>query len=98
MNRRPILPMFVEIQTISKEILESIQHKPKKCMKTQLLAIFMMLCVAGYAQTTLKGRVTDEKDQSLPGVNILIKGTFDSLSVWTASSFLIFGIVMMIRS
>ena len=30
--------------------------------------------------------------------NILMKGTFDSLSVWSASSFLIFGVIMMIRS
>lgn len=44
-------------------------------MKTQLLAIFMMLCVAGYSQSALTGRITDEQDQPLPGVNILIKGT-----------------------
>jgi hypothetical protein len=29
--------------------------------------------------------------------NILIKGTFDTLSVWTASSFLIFGVLMMVK-
>lgn len=30
--------------------------------------------------------------------NILLKGTFDTLSVWSASSFLIFGVVMMVKS
>jgi hypothetical protein len=29
--------------------------------------------------------------------NILIKGAFDTLSVWTASSFLIFGVLMMVK-
>lgn len=44
-------------------------------MKTKLLAFFMMLSAASYAQGLVQGRVTDENDQALPGVNILIKGT-----------------------
>lgn len=44
-------------------------------MKSKLLAFVMLLSLAGYGQNTLKGRVTDENDQGLPGVNVLIKGT-----------------------
>lgn len=35
----------------------------------------MALSVVGYAQNAVSGRVTDETDQGLPGVNVLIKGT-----------------------
>lgn len=44
-------------------------------MKSKLLALLMLLSLAGYGQSALKGRVTDENDQGLPGVNVLIKGT-----------------------
>ncbi|HEY9044890.1 MAG TPA: TonB-dependent receptor [Ohtaekwangia sp.] len=44
-------------------------------MKTKLLALLMTLSLVGYGQSLLKGRVTDENDQPLPGVNVLIKGT-----------------------
>lgn len=44
-------------------------------MKSKLLALLMLLSLASYGQSALKGRVTDENDQSLPGVNVLIKGT-----------------------
>jgi TonB-linked SusC/RagA family outer membrane protein len=45
-------------------------------MKTKLLALFfMMLSLAAHGQTLIKGQVTDETGQALPGVNVLIKGT-----------------------
>ncbi|WP_333819023.1 SusC/RagA family TonB-linked outer membrane protein, partial [Ohtaekwangia sp.] len=44
-------------------------------MKTKLLALLMTLSLVGYGQSLLKGRVTDENDQPLPGVNVLVKGT-----------------------
>lgn len=45
-------------------------------MKTKLLALFfLMLSLASYGQTALRGQVTDESGQALPGVNVLIKGT-----------------------
>lgn len=44
-------------------------------MKSKLLALLMLLSLAGYGQSQLKGRITDENDQGLPGVNVLIKGT-----------------------
>src|SRR5688572_26627601 len=44
-------------------------------MKTNLLALLLTLSLASYGQGSVKGRVTDENDQALPGVNVLIKGT-----------------------
>jgi TonB-dependent starch-binding outer membrane protein SusC len=44
-------------------------------MKAKLLLLFMMLSFASYAQINIQGRVTDENDQALPGVNVLVKGT-----------------------
>ncbi|MBT1687965.1 SusC/RagA family TonB-linked outer membrane protein [Dawidia soli] len=44
-------------------------------MKAKLLAILLMLSLVGYGQSPVRGRVTDENDQPLPGVNVLIKGT-----------------------
>ncbi len=44
-------------------------------MKTKLLALLMLLSLASQAQTLIKGKVTDENNQLLPGVNIIVKGT-----------------------
>jgi TonB-dependent starch-binding outer membrane protein SusC len=44
-------------------------------MKVKLLALLMVLSVVSYAQNAVSGRVTDENDQGLPGVNVLIKGS-----------------------
>jgi TonB-linked SusC/RagA family outer membrane protein len=44
-------------------------------MKKNLLAFLMLLSLASYGQSLVSGRVTDENDQGLPGVNVLIKGT-----------------------
>lgn len=44
-------------------------------MKAKLLTLLMLLSVAGYGQNLVTGKVTDEKGQSLPGVNISVKGT-----------------------
>ncbi|MBT1711894.1 TonB-dependent receptor [Fulvivirgaceae bacterium PWU5] len=44
-------------------------------MKANLLALLMMLSLVGYGQSPVGGRVVDENDQPLPGVNVLIKGT-----------------------
>lgn len=44
-------------------------------MKRQLLVFLMFLSAASYGQTTLTGRVTDDKNEPLPGVSLLIKGT-----------------------
>jgi TonB-linked SusC/RagA family outer membrane protein len=44
-------------------------------MKAKLLALLMMLSLVTYGQNPVRGRVTDENDQPLPGVNVLIKGS-----------------------
>lgn len=43
------------------------------------LSIFILLFTAlsANAQTQISGKVTDQKGQSIPGVNVYIKGTFD---------------------
>lgn len=42
-----------------------------------LLSAFLMLflCSSSFAQSLLKGRVTDEKGDGMPGVNIIVKNT-----------------------
>ncbi|MFZ6013338.1 MAG: carboxypeptidase-like regulatory domain-containing protein, partial [Bacteroidota bacterium] len=44
-------------------------------MKTNLLVFLLALSWASYGQVRLTGKVTDENQQALPGVNILVKGT-----------------------
>src|SRR5688500_17736383 len=44
-------------------------------MKFRLLLLFVMLSLLSYGQRQIQGKVTDENDQALPGVNILVKGT-----------------------
>ena len=44
-------------------------------MKAKLLLLFMMLSFVSFAQVNIQGRVADEDDQALPGVNVLVKGT-----------------------
>jgi outer membrane receptor protein involved in Fe transport len=44
-------------------------------MKTTLKLFVMLLSVISFAQTTVKGIVTDNTGQPLPGANIIIEGT-----------------------
>ncbi len=44
-------------------------------MKINLLMLFMLFSVLGYAQKQVKGKVTDDKGEGLPGVNVVISGT-----------------------
>jgi TonB-dependent starch-binding outer membrane protein SusC len=44
-------------------------------MKIPLLTLFVFLSLASYSQGALKGKVTDETDQGIPGANILVVGT-----------------------
>lgn len=44
----------------------------------RLLPVMLLLCISAFsswAQSAVKGRVTDENDEPLPGVSIYIKGT-----------------------
>jgi len=44
--------------------------------KVVLLLIFQFFSFAGFSQITVKGKVTDQKGNSLPGATITIKGTY----------------------
>ena len=58
-------------------------------MKTflQSVLIFLLGTSLVSAQVTVRGRVTDKNGQSLPGSNIMIKGTYDGSSADTAGYF-----------
>ncbi|WP_299366008.1 TonB-dependent receptor [Winogradskyella sp.] len=44
-------------------------------MKTILKLFAMLFCVASFAQTTIKGKITDDTGLPLPGANIIVVGT-----------------------
>ena len=52
----------------------------KMKFRLTLLAYFFLLQTAAIAQTVLFGKVLDEKNQPLPGVNVFVKGSFDGAS------------------
>jgi TonB-linked SusC/RagA family outer membrane protein len=50
------------------------------CMKKFVTSVVVLLCLLGFsnaaiAQFTVTGKVTDEKNESLPGVSVVVKGT-----------------------
>ena len=51
------------------------------------LILFLWIQSLGFAQTILSGKVLDEKNQPLPGVNVFLKGTFDGASTDQNGSF-----------
>lgn len=57
-------------------------------MLTNLLALFFILTTAySFGQTTLKGKVVDEKGLSLPGANVSLKGSYDGATADGAGNF-----------
>ena len=49
--------------------------------KTITLFIFILLSIPDiYSQTKISGKITDQKKQTIPGANILIKGSYDGIS------------------
>jgi TonB-dependent starch-binding outer membrane protein SusC len=44
-------------------------------MRLKLLAILLLLSLAGFGQSQVKGKVTDESGQAIPGASVLLKGT-----------------------
>ncbi|MEA5458787.1 TonB-dependent receptor [Arcicella sp. LKC2W] len=55
---------------------------------TNLLALFFILTTAySFGQTTLKGKVVDEKGLSLPGANVSLKGSYDGATADGAGNF-----------
>lgn len=56
-------------------INKSIANKIMKRRKLFFLITFLITSSFSYSQTTLKGKVTDSKNESLLGVSVVIKGT-----------------------
>jgi hypothetical protein len=56
-------------------------------MKYLITLAFILIAPSLIAQTLIKGTVRDQKGMTLPGVNILIKGTFEGTSSETDGSF-----------
>lgn len=56
-------------------------------MKKLLLCILLLNGAAISAQTLLIGKVTDKKGHSLPGANVLLKGTYDGATTDTLGRF-----------
>ena len=48
-----------------------------KMLKSLLALFFILIFSPSFAQTTLKGKVVDEKGQGLPGANVSLKGSYD---------------------
>ncbi|MEY4539704.1 MAG: hypothetical protein RLZZ306_1461, partial [Bacteroidota bacterium] len=55
---------------------------------THLLALFFLFITATtFGQTTLKGKVLDEKGKGLPGANVSLKGSYDGATADTDGNF-----------
>jgi len=52
-------------------------------MKTILKVFMLCFCLSSFSQSTVKGKVTDDTGQPLPGANIIVEGT----TVGTSSDF-----------
>ena len=51
------------------------------------MCCFLLLPVSAFPQTVVIGKVVDEKGNSLPGVNIILKGTFEGTSSLTTGEY-----------
>ena len=58
-------------------------------MKTiiNLLGLFLLIANLTNGQTTIKGKVLDEKGKALPGANVSLKGTYDGASTNAEGNF-----------
>ena len=44
-------------------------------MKSTLLSVFLLISACCFGQNIIKGKVTDENNQGIPGANIIVVGT-----------------------
>ncbi len=51
------------------------QRRPRSWHVLPLLALMMSLTFAAYAQNLVRGKITDETGEGMPGVNVIVKGT-----------------------
>ncbi|NIJ55738.1 TonB-dependent receptor [Dyadobacter arcticus] len=49
-------------------------------MKTYLISLLLLIASIASAQTTISGKVTDQKGEAIPGANVTLKGTYDGTS------------------
>ena len=49
-------------------------------MRIWMLLSLLLIALNTYGQTTIKGTITDKKGETLPGVNIILDGTYDGAS------------------
>ena len=56
-------------------------------MKTIFTFLTLIFTVSLTAQTTISGKITDQKGQPLPGANVFIEGTYDGTSTKADGSF-----------
>lgn len=61
-------------------------------MRLKLLAFLLTLSLASYSQSQVKGTVTDENDQPLPGVSVLLKGASQGTVTDVSGAFTLQGI------
>lgn len=52
-------------------------HQIKSQMKTIIIFTLFLISITGFSQNTVSGKVTDEKGNAIPGVNIFLEGTYD---------------------
>lgn len=52
-----------------------------------LFFIIFLSCLNGFSQTVISGKVTQEKDEPLPGANVYLQGTYDGVSTNTNGEF-----------
>ncbi len=65
----------------------NLARKFKTMKPVVIYTLLMLLSTAVFSQTTLRGIVTDQRNQPLPGANVLIKGSIDGTSTDTAGQF-----------
>src|SRR5688500_410116 len=61
-------------------------------MRLKLLDFLITLSLAGHSQSLIKGTVTDENDQPLPGVSVLLKGASQGTVTDVSGEFTLQGI------
>jgi hypothetical protein len=56
-------------------------------MKTLLTLSFFFTLISGYAQTTISGRITDNRGDAIPMANVILQDTYDGTSTDTEGKF-----------
>ena len=76
--------IYFQKLTQAKLMYYSLQRKFKK---TFLFSVFALVCNVLHAQTTVQGKVTDNSNQPLTGVSIILKGTSNGTTTNATGNF-----------